>query len=203
MKSGRKYLSVGLATLLLWWSSNSTSFAGQPAEQVKETIDRIIELLQEPGANAGARKAERRRMIRQALLPRFDFAEMAQRSLGSHWKSLDGRQGEFVSAFTGFMENSYMSTLESYKGEKIIYLRERVDQHFAQVDTQIVPTKGEPFAVNYRLHLVEGDWKVYDVVIENISLVNNFRSQFNRILTAASFDELLKKLREKGSDKEI
>ena len=202
MKTGTRYLTV-LITLALWWAQLSVAFAEQPIEQIKKTVGRVIEILQQPGSNADGRKAETRQMNRQTLLPRFDFAEMPQRSLGSHWKNLDGRQKEFVSVFTDFMENSYMSALESYKGEKIVYLRERVEQNFAEVTTQIVPIKGEPFPVSYRLQLVEGDWKVYDVLIDNISLVNNFRSQFNRILATASFDELLKKLREKGSDRPI
>ena len=202
MTKGKNFLKLGLITLAVFCLGQArVAFAEQPIEQIKKTVERVIEILQEPGSNADGRKAETRQMIRQTLLPRFDFAEMAKKSLGSHWKNLDGRQKEFVSAFTNFVENSYMSTLESYKGQKIIYLRERVDQNFAQVETQIVPTKGEPFPVDYRLHLVADEWKVYDVVIENISLVNNFRSQFNRILTTASFDELLRKLREKGSEK--
>ena len=204
MTRDKNFLKWGLVTLaMLCLAHARVSFAEQPIEQIKKTVERVVEILQGPGSNADGRKAETRQMIRQTLLPRFDFAEMAQRSLGSRWKNLDGRQKEFVSVFTDFMENSYMSALESYKGEKIVYLRERVDQNFAEVTTQIVPTKGEPFPVSYRLQLVEGDWKVYDVLIDNISLVNNFRSQFNRILATASFDELLKKLREKGSDRPI
>ena len=204
MTTNKNFLRLGLITLAIFSLGHAgASFAEQPIEQVKKTVDRVTEILQEPGANVNTRKAERRQAIRQTLMPRFDFAEMAKRSLGNNWKNLDGKQTEFVSVFTDFIERSYMSALESYKGEKIIYLRERVDQNFAEVDTQIVPAKGEPLAVNYRLRLVEGDWKVYDVVIENISLVNNFRSQFNRILASASFDELLKKLREKGSEGSI
>ena len=204
MTTNKNFLRLGLITLAIFSLGHAgAAFAEQPIEQVKKTVDRVTEILQEPGANANTRKAERRMAIRRTLMPRFDFAEMAKRSLGNNWKNLDGKQTEFVSVFTDFIERSYMSALESYKGEKIIYLRERVDQNFAEVDTQIVPAKGEPFSVNYRLRLVEGDWKVYDVVIENISLVNNFRSQFNRILASASFDELLKKLREKGSEGSI
>ena len=195
MKIGTRQLAT-LLTLAFLWTQASVVFAGAPLESVKSAVERVTQVRQEPGA----KNTETRQAIRGILLPRFDFDEMARRSLGSHWKELDERQKEFVSVFTDFMENAYMSALESYKGEKIIYLRERVDQNFAEVDTQIVPAKGEPLAVNYRLRLVEGDWKVYDVVIENISLVNNFRSQFNRILASASFDELLKKLREKGSE---
>ena len=204
MTKNKNFPRLGLITLAIFCLGDAgASFAEQPIEQVKKTVERVTEILQESGANADDRKAETRQMIRQILLPRFDFVEMAKRSLGNHWKNQDGRQKEFVSVFTDFMENSYRSTLESYKGEKIIYLRERVDQNFAEVDTQIVPTKGESFPVNYRLRLVEGDWKVYDVVIANVSLVNNFRSQFSRMLASSSFDELLKKLRAKGSERPI
>ena len=203
MCRGYRLLKMGLITAAFCMGHVAVSAAETPSEQVKKTVGRVIEILQEAGNNGDVRKVEKKQRVRQILLPRFDFAEMAKRSLGNHWRGQNGRQEEFVSVFTDFVENSYMGTLESYKGEKIVYLRERVDQNLAQVDTQIIPTKGEPIPVNYKLHLVGGDWKIYDVVIENISLVNNFRSQFNRILTAAPFDELLKKMRQKGPEKPI
>jgi phospholipid transport system substrate-binding protein len=177
-------------------------FSEQPMDRIKSAIERISEVLQNVSAKSGANKAEAVQMIREIILPSFDFAEMARRSMGDRWKNLDGRQNEFVGAFAAFVENSYMNTLTSYRGEKILFLRERVNQNLAQVDTEIVSGKGEPLSVNYRLHLVQDDWKVYDVVVDNISLVSNFHSQFNRILATASFDELLKKLREK-SDKPV
>ena len=178
------------------------SFAEQPMDRIKSAIERISEALQDVGAQSGANKAEAVQMIREIILPSFDFAEMARRSMGDRWKSLDGRQNEFVGAFAAFVESAYMNTLASYRGEKIRFLRERVNQNLAQVDTEIVAGKGEPLSVNYRLHLVQEDWKVYDVVVDNISLVSNFHSQFSRILATASVDELLKKLREK-SDKPV
>jgi phospholipid transport system substrate-binding protein len=198
MKIRTRHLTV-LLTLALSWAHGSVVFAGAPLESIKSTVERVTQVLQEPGANT--KKAETTEAIRGILLPRFDFEEMARRSLGNHWRELDGKQNEFVSVFTNFMENSYLSALESYQGEKVVYLRERVEQDFAQVDTQIVPAKGEPISVNYKLRLVAGEWKVYDVVVENISLVNNFRSQFNRVLASTSLDELLKRLRDKGSKK--
>ena len=201
MKSGSRCLRLGLITLVLWGSDGSTAFADPPTQEIKKTTDRVIEILQDPMSSGDTKKAERREMLRQALLPRFDFREMARRSLGSHWKSQNGRQEEFVSAFTNFVENAYVIKIESFKDEKIIYGRERVEKDFAEVDTKIVPSKGDPFSINYKLHLVREQWKVYDMVVENISLVNNYRSQFNRILTNTSFDELLRKLREKGSER--
>jgi len=200
IRSGRllKVILIGLSLLCV---PATASFADTPAQQIKETVDRIVEILQDPTGKDGSKKAERREMLRQALLPRFDFSEMARRSLGSHWKNQNGRQEEFIAAFTDFVGNAYIIKIESFKGERIIYGRERVDKELAEVETKIVPSKGEPFSINYKFHLVRGEWKIYDVVIENISLVNNYRSQFNRILASASFDELLKKLKERGSEK--
>jgi phospholipid transport system substrate-binding protein len=203
MTKGRNIFTWALIMLtVLCVGYPPSSLAEQPMDRIKSAIERVSEVLQEVSAKSGANKAEAVQMIREIILPSFDFAEMARRSMGDRWKNLDGRQNEFVGAFAAFVENSYMNTLASYRGEKILFLRERVNQDLAQVDTQVVSGKGEPLSVNYRLHLVQDDWKVYDVVVDNISLVSNFHSQFNRILASASFDELLKKLREK-SDKPV
>jgi phospholipid transport system substrate-binding protein len=197
----KKFFTWALMTLTVLFLTYPRLSAGeQPMDRIKSAIERVSEVLQDVSAKSGANKAEAVQMIREIILPSFDFAEMARRSMGDRWKNLDGRQNEFVGAFAAFVENSYMNTLASYRGEKILFLRERVNQDLAQVDTQVVSGKGEPLSVNYRLHLVQDDWKVYDVVVDNISLVSNFHSQFNRILATASFDELLKKMREK-SDK--
>jgi phospholipid transport system substrate-binding protein len=199
MTKGRNIFTWALMALtVLCVGYPLSSLAEQPMDRIKSAIERISEVLQEVSAKSGANKAEAVQMIREIILPSFDFAEMARRSMGDRWKNLDGRQNEFVGAFAAFVENSYMNTLASYRGEKILFLRERVNQDLAQVDTQVVSGKGEPLSVNYRLHLVQDDWKVYDVVVDNISLVSNFHSQFNRILASASFDELLKKMREKS-----
>ncbi len=110
-----------------------------------------------------------------------------------------GEQEEFVRLFTELLEESYVTNIESYSGEKILYGREIQEQDFAEVDTKIVTKRGEEVALNYKLHKIEGDWKVYDVVIENISMVKNYRSQFNRLLAKYSFAEVLDIIREKLS----
>ena len=199
MGFGNRSLKLGLTTLALWLGGSSISFADMPTDQVKETVGRVVTILRDPSLVREDKAAERREALRQAILPRFDFSEMAKRSLGSHWKNQQSRQEEFVAVFTNFVENTYVGKVESFKDEKIVFARERIEQNLAEVGTQIVPSKGEPFSLNYKLHLVGNDWKVYDVVIENISMVNNYRSQFSRILANASFDELIRKLREKGS----
>jgi phospholipid transport system substrate-binding protein len=178
------------------------SSAEQPTEQIKGAIERVSQVLQEVAAARGANKEEAVEKIRNILVPRFDFNEMAKRSLGPRWQELADRQDEFVAAFAAFVEGSYMSTLESYRGEKILYLRETVKQNLAQVDTEVVHGS-ETLAVDYRLHLLEGQWKVYDVVIDNISLTSNFRSQFSRILASATIDDLLNKLRAKAAGRPV
>jgi phospholipid transport system substrate-binding protein len=178
------------------------SSAEQPTEQIKSAIEQVSQVLQEVVAAQGANKDEAVEKIRGILVPRFDFTEMAKRSLGNRWKDIEGREDEFIAAFAAFVEGSYMNTLESYRGEKILYLREEVKQNLAQVDTEIVHGS-ENLAVDYRLHLIEGQWKVYDVVIDNISLTSNFRSQFSRILAGASIDDLLNKLRAKAAGRPV
>jgi phospholipid transport system substrate-binding protein len=124
---------------------------------------------------------------------------MARRSLGSQWKRLSPeQQEEFVQLFTRLLEDSYLDKIESYQGEKVQYGKETVDNDYAQVETKIIDTKGHEFSVNYRLHNVNGNWKVYDVVIEDVSLVNNYRAQFNRVLANSSVEELLKRMKERA-----
>ena len=137
--------------------------------------------------------------LKQIILPRFDFSEMARRSLGEHWAGLKGKEKEFVAAFVQFAEASYTNALGSYRGEKMIYGREEINKNFAEVDTQVVGSGGETTPISYMLHLVRGQWKVYDVIIDQVSLVSNFHSQFGRILQTASMDELMRRLREKGT----
>jgi phospholipid transport system substrate-binding protein len=168
--------------------------ASSPTEQIQETIRQVMNV-----ANSSAAGSEtgRKQALRDSLMPRFDWAEMAKRALGKHWDGVSTRQGEFINAFADFLGNSYVGKIGGYKDEKILYLQETVTDNVAEVKTRIVPTKGDPTSVNYHLHQVQGDWKIFDVVVEDISLVVNYRSQFSRILAKGSFDDLLRELREK------
>jgi phospholipid transport system substrate-binding protein len=171
--------------------------AGLPTDQTRATIDQVLEILNNRELKSKSAKEGRRSRLRQVIYPRFDFAEMARRSLGLTWRRISpGEQQEFLKLFTELLEESYVSNIESYSGEKILYGREIEDQGFAEEDTKIITNRGEEFAINYKLHELNGDWKVYDVVIENVSIVNNYRSQFNRLLAKYSFAELLDRIRE-------
>jgi len=199
MTSGNRALLLGVMIVALLSGAMPARAGTTPTEEMQETIGRIVGVLQDPMVADGAAIAKRKAVFREVLAARFDFKEMAKRSLGNHWQSVAARQQEFVSVFTNFIERVYVGKIDSLKDTKIAFVRERIEGGVAQVDTQIVPAKGDDFPMNYRLHLVGGKWKIYDVIVENISLVGNYRSQFDRILASATFDELLKKLQEKTS----
>ena len=167
---------------------------GAPLEQIKSGVERATAVLNDSKLSSESKKSE----LRRALYPKFDFTEMAKRSLGSHWqRRTPEEQKEFVKLFTELIESAYMSNLDAYQGEKVVIAGEKQEQDVAQVDTKIITKKGEEFMVNYRLHQTGGDWKIYDVIIENISLVNNYRSQFNRVIAQSSFDELFRKMKDR------
>ena len=196
-----KAQKVIVLVLLLLVSLPDPSRAGIPADQVRQTADKVLLILQDPRLKAADKKKERRDQLRQVISARFDFNEMARRSLGQHWQRRSTEeQRQFVQLFTDLLERSYANQIESFNGEKILYGRENQDRDHAEVDTRVVTNKGEEFSMNYKLYSAGRDWKVYDVVIENISLVNNYRSQFNRILANSSFAEFLRKLQEKNFD---
>jgi phospholipid transport system substrate-binding protein len=167
--------------------------AGAPSDQTRATIEKVLAVLQDPAA-----KSERRERLRQVIYPSFDFAEMAKRSLGAYWRRRNAtEQQEFVKLFTDLVESSYLDALESYNGEKVIIANEKLDNDIAEVNTKVVTKKGEEFAVDYKLHQASGGWKIYDAVIENVSLINNYRSQFSRVITKSSYEDLVAKMKEK------
>jgi phospholipid transport system substrate-binding protein len=190
--------AVGLGILLLLMESVSAA-AGVPGDQVRQTTDKLLAILKDPQLKGESKKSERRDKLKEVLYQRFDFTEMAQRSLGSEWRRRSPEeQKEFVKLFTDLLERAYLDKIESYSGENFQYLKEREDDNnYAQVDTKIVDNKGQEFSINYRLHNMKGDWKVYDVVIENVSIVNNYRAQFTRVLAASSFEELVNRMKGK------
>ncbi len=174
--------------------------AGVPTDQVRATVDKVIAILKNPSLKPEGKTKERREQLRQVIYPKFDFAEMARRSLGSNWRQITPeQQKEFVAIFTDLLEDSYVSKIEAYTNEKYNFTKETVDRDYAEVDSKIFTKNGDEISIRYKLRLLNGDWKIYDVVIENISLVNNYRSQFNRIIANSSYQELIRKMKEKQS----
>jgi phospholipid transport system substrate-binding protein len=172
--------------------------AGEPLEVVRAAVEKCIQILKDTRLQAKDKKTERIDRLREVLNPIFDYDEMSKRALGAHWRRrTPAEQEEFVILFRDFLERTYSDKIDLYGGERVLFGREMIDGDFAQVETTILSPKGEEIAVIYRLQRGNGQWKVYDAVVENISLVNNYRSQFDRVLSSASYEELVKRLREK------
>ena len=148
-------------------------------------------------ANASTNQERGRELLRESLMPRFDWLEMSKQVLGKNWSLASGRENEFVSAFAEFLGNAYIGQIGSYQNEKVLIVHESIENNRAQVKTKIVSDNGGPTSVDYRLRDIDGEWKIYDVVVEDISIIVNYRSQFNRILAKGSFDDLLMQLRQK------
>jgi phospholipid transport system substrate-binding protein len=197
MSAKYRYLNCGLILSALFLTFAPNAAAEGAKEQLQGTIDRVIEVLRTIQSTEDIER--NRSSLRQILLTRFDFAAMAEKSLGNRWKDLDGMKEEFVSAFTDFIEHSYMSTLGSYRGEKVVYDRDRSDGESAEVDTRVVGGRTTPIKIGYKLHLTGGQWMVYDAVIDDVSVVGNYRAQFSRILQTVPLEELIQKLRAKAS----
>jgi phospholipid transport system substrate-binding protein len=168
-----------------------------PTEQVRGAIQRVLRILEDPALHGDARAAERRAAMRKVANELFDFTEITKRSLGRHWQArTPAEREELVRLFGDLLERTYVSRIELYSGEKILYAGETVDTDQAVVRTRIVTKQGAEIPVDYRL-LVRGErWRAYDVVIEGVSLVANYRSQFDKILQAG-YPELVKRLRAK------
>jgi phospholipid transport system substrate-binding protein len=192
---------LGLAVVLTLGTAIPHLWSSVPGEQVKATIDKVMEVLRDPTLQSASKKTERREKLRQIILPRFDFTEMAKRALGSNWNRYPDQQREFVTAFTQLLEETYADQIEAANGDKVVYVNERTDKNYAEVATKVISAKGEETSMIYKLHSVESDWKVYDIVVENVSVVNNYRAQFSRVLSNASMDELIKRMKEKRFQK--
>lgn len=186
-------------TMLLLAANCRWALAGEPTEAIRGAIDRGVEILK--NAKLGDRK-ERAQVIdrlRQIVYPQFDFREMAMRSLGSHWRAIDAQQQkEFVAVFTKLLEKNYADEIDLYDGQQVIYTGETIDGVYAVVDSRLIGKDKQKYSVNYRLHKVDGKWRIYDVVVENISVVNNFREQFNRTILNSSFSQLLITMKQKA-----
>jgi phospholipid transport system substrate-binding protein len=169
-----------------------------PTEIIKERVDRALETLSKSSA-ATPEGAERRRAeIRRVADSLFDFTEMSKRALGKHWAGRTAAErDEFVKLFSELMARAYLGKMDRYAGESITYVSERVDGDLATVGSQVITAKKSEVPIEYRLHRLSDRWAVYDIIIDNVSLLGTYRSQFDRIIQTSSFAELLKRMRQK------
>jgi phospholipid transport system substrate-binding protein len=179
--------------LLAAWNA----MAGPPTDQLRPAIERVVKILEDPGLK---RAPERRQAIREAADATFDWTEMARRALGQHWAKLDeAERQEFVGLFRTLLERAYVGKIDRYSGEKVIYAGETIDGDMASVKTKLTSRQGQEILVEYRM-IKRGDkWLVYDVIVEGVGLVSNYRTQFNEIIRTSSYQDLVKRLRSQSS----
>jgi phospholipid transport system substrate-binding protein len=173
------------------------AMAGEPTEMIRKTTDKIIGIVIDPALKGPEKAAERKRLVREAVSEQFNREEMSRRTLAQHWsKRTVGEKKEFVDLYARLLEGTYLDKVEGYSGEKVVYEDETVDGKYAVVKVKILSKQGTNISVEYRL--IKGiDWLVYDVSIEGVSLVNNYRTQFNSIIVRSSYKELIKQLKAK------
>jgi phospholipid transport system substrate-binding protein len=172
--------------------------AGEPLNVVKSTTVRALQILKNPQLKSKEKRAQRIERLKQIINPMFDYEETAKRALGVHWRRrTPAEQREFVKLFRAFLEKIYADRIDEYAGERIIFGREVIEDEYAEVDANVVNAKGEESPIIFKLRRVGDNWLVYDAVVENISIVNNYRSQFDRVIKSSSYEELVKKIRDK------
>ncbi len=185
------WVTVSLLSFSLVWGE------GTPTQAVKETIDEVLAVLGDQALKDSTRETERREKLEAIIGQRFDYEEMAKRTLAAEWKKISvEQQQEFVALFQQFLSKSYAGNIDGYSGEQVEYLKERLKGDFAEVQTKVVSPKVE-IPLDYRLLKKDEKWGVYDVIIDGVSLTKNYRGQFSRIIKSSSFDGLLDKLRSK------
>jgi phospholipid transport system substrate-binding protein len=174
-------------------------WAGAPTEQLRAQIEKAVKILEDPELKK--KPVERRAAVRQVANDIFDFSETAKRSLARHWAPrTQAERDEFVSLFSDLLERSYIGKIELYGGEKIHFVGESLEGEGAVVRTKLITKQGTEIPIDYRM-LHRGErWLVYDVVIEGVSLISNYRTQFNKIITTSSFQDLLKKMKTKQDE---
>jgi phospholipid transport system substrate-binding protein len=198
MKQPLLVCGLTIAVFVLSFSMPSAGFAASATESVKRTIDQVLQILQDKEMKKPDRAEERRRLIEKTIGDRFGWEEMAKRTLGAQWAKVNEKQRlEFVDLFRTLLTNTYIGRIESYSGEQIQYINERLQDGFAEVRTKVSSGKTE-FPMDYRLLNKSGDWHVYDIVLDGVSLVANYRGQFNKIIHSSGYDDLVEKLRTKS-----
>lgn len=175
-----------------------------PSDDIRDTTDQIIKVLTDPELKPAEKTKERRAEIRKVVGNRFNFAEMARRSLATHWLERTPEQrDEFVRIFTDLVEQSYVEKIERFGGEKIQYAGESIDADQATVRTKLVTRKDVPISIDYRLLDIGGRWQVYDVLIDGVSLINEYRTQFNKIVRTKSYEELVRTMKVKRLSQDL
>ncbi len=189
-------LLVGSVVLPLWAGAVG-AVVDPPTQAVRKTVDRVLAILEDDAMKQPARLSERRQLLEEVIGARFSYEEMSKRALAAQWTRLSqAERDEFVVLFRSFLSDRYADKIEGYAGEDVRYLSERVEGPYAEVRTRVASGKVE-IPMDYRLLQLSGEWRVYDVVVDGVSLVRNYRGQFHKIIRDSSYAELVRRLRER------
>ena len=187
---------VGAVVLALIVAFAVPARAGAPTDALKQSVDQVVKILSDPALRE--KPEARHAQVRKVAESIFDYPDTARRSLGQHWNArTPEQQQEFIKLFADILDRSYVSKIDLYQGERVQYTGETIDGNEATVKTMITAKQGSDIPVDYRMHMKSGRWAVYDVVIEGVSLVSNYRTQFNKIIQTESYDALVQRLRAK------
>src|SRR5215831_7122840 len=197
MSQPRGVMAIGIACLLATLLP-STATAATATEAMKGSIDQLVRVLEDQELKKEDQATERRQQLQKIFNDRFSYEEMSKRSLGAHWNSLnEAQRQQFVDLFRQLLARSYTGTIEGYSGERFQYLSEQNEGDYAEVRSKLISRKGE-IPINYRLFSKAGQWQVYDIVVDGISMVSNYRAQFTKIIRASSYEDLVQKLQNKS-----
>jgi phospholipid transport system substrate-binding protein len=203
-----KFFLAGTFFYVLVFAVSTLSQAGEPTETIRNVADKIIAIVSDPGLQTSGKDVDekessdrlkkRNRMVREVVDERFDWEEFSRRTLARYWRDrTDDEKKEFIDLFGKLLERTYLDKVEGYSGEKVMYLDETVDGDYAVVDVKIITKKETEIPVKYRLKKKGNGWFVYDVIIEGVSLVNNYRTQFNSIIVRYKYQGLVSRLKAK------
>lgn len=189
-------ISLSLLVMIFTLAPAPGAWAGAPTDQFRDGVDQVFKILRDPALRGDTKAGERRTAIARAAAAIFDFGETAKRSLGQHWEQRSpAEREEFVRLFTELVQRSYVSRVDKYGSEKMIFRGDTVDGGQAVVRTVLVFDNGGQMPLDYKMHSTGDRWRVYDLSVDGISLVANYRAQFNKIIRTASYDALVARLK--------
>lgn len=179
--------------------------SASPRDVVQSAVARVIAVLQQsdaaPADMAAPARIGRdsvRGELRRIATETFDFEEMARRTLSRHWaQRTSAEQAEFVRLFTDLLERAYIGRIQAYAGEKVVYIGSALDGYYATVRSKLVRRGRPEVGLDYRLHLNEGHWRVYDLMIDGVSFVSTYRAEFNRVIQSSSYEELIARMKKR------
>ena len=194
--SGMKAVTAASLALLLMVAWPNFGYAAGAVDELRPAIDKVLRILADPELKGEERTRERRAALRAAMEKAIDFPEAARRALALHWRTrTDGERDEFVTLFKNLVVHSYIRLMEPYAGESVQIVGETPSEGTTTVLTRVHRRQGEPVPVDYRMHPRGNRWLIYDVIVEGVSLVGNYRGQFNTIIQTSSYEELVRRIR--------